>query len=159
MAETTRVHPETGKVLERGVRRLTVRYRDLSEEVEVLGWYSPDDPADDEGLLDGEDGVAIDAALVRLKARAHGLPEPEEVRRVRRRLRLSQQRAGLLLGGGPNAFHKYEKGEVVVSRPMAQLLRLLDRHPELAAELEAGDGSDIADPTSPAPSPSASSPP
>lgn len=141
MTEASRTHPETGKLLERGVRRLTVRYRDLSEEVEVPGWYPPGDPGGDEGLLDGDDGAPIDAALVRLKARAHGLPGPDEVRRIRRRLRLSQERAGLLLGGGPNAFHKYEKGEIVVSRPMAQLLRLLDRHPELAAELQpGGDG-------------------
>jgi hypothetical protein len=33
------------------------------------------------------------------------------------------------------AFHKYEKGEIAMTRSGALLLRLLDRHPELLAEI------------------------
>ena len=60
---------------------------------------------------------------------------PHEVARIRGKLGLSQRKAGRLLGGGPMAFHKYEKGEVAVTRSVSVLLRLLDTHPELLVEI------------------------
>ncbi len=48
---------------------------------------------------------------------------------------MSQREAGRVLGGGPMAFHKYEKGEIAMTRAAAVLLRLLDRHPDLLAEI------------------------
>jgi HTH-type transcriptional regulator/antitoxin MqsA len=54
---------------------------------------------------------------------------------IRERLKLSQRRAGELLGGGPRAFQKYESGEQQVSVPMANLLRLLDKDPRRLADL------------------------
>lgn len=39
----TRIHPETGKTLVRGVRPQTVRFRTLSRVVDVPGWYPEDD--------------------------------------------------------------------------------------------------------------------
>ena len=41
----TRIHPETGKVLRRGVRPQTVIVGSLSRTVDVPGWY-PDDESD-----------------------------------------------------------------------------------------------------------------
>jgi HTH-type transcriptional regulator/antitoxin MqsA len=100
--------------------------------VDLPGWY-PD--GDGDGLHDPADMRALDRVLNRLKAEAEGLPTADDVRRVRRRLRLSQRRAGELLGGGPRAFQKYEAGDVLVSRPMANLLKLLDADPSLIARL------------------------
>ena len=36
----------------------------------------------------------------------------------------------MLLGGGPSAFHKYESGEVLPSRAISNLLRVLEAMPE-----------------------------
>ena len=77
----------------------------------------------------------MDAAYRELRAEAAERLKAEEVRRIRTRLKLSQRRAGEILGGGPRAFQKYESGEVVVSRPMANLLLLLDRDPSRLKEL------------------------
>ena len=44
--------------------------------------------------------------------------------------------AGALFKVGENAFDKYERGLVEPSGPTIQLMVLLDRHPELAAELK-----------------------
>ena len=77
----------------------------------------------------------LDQALNELRAEADGLPTPKDVQRIRRRLKLSQRKAGELLGGGPRAFKKYESGEVVVSKPMANLLQLLDRDPSRLKEI------------------------
>jgi len=39
------------------------------------------------------------------------------------------ERSGLILGGGPNAFQKYESAEVVTSQAISNLLRLLAHDP------------------------------
>ena len=125
------IHPETGEKLTRGVRRTTVRYGGLSRSIDVPGWY----PArkDGDGVLEGADMNRISEALREMKAEAS--LKPAEVRAIRLRLKLSQRKAGEILGGGPRAFQKYESGEVLVSKPMAQLLRLLDRDPRRLKEL------------------------
>lgn len=71
-----------------------------------------------------------DRALHRLKAQAEGLLLPEEVRRMRRTLGLSQRETGLVIGGGPNAFQKYESGEILVSHAISSALRVLEAHPD-----------------------------
>ncbi|WP_244430623.1 type II toxin-antitoxin system MqsA family antitoxin [Methylocystis sp. ATCC 49242] len=55
---------------------------------------------------------------------------------MRTKLKLSQREAGALFNVGENAFDKYERGLVEPSGPTIQLMALLDRHPELAAELK-----------------------
>lgn len=64
-----------------------------------------------------------------LKARAENLLEPSEVKRVRKKLGLTQKEAGLILGGGPNAFQKYESADVATSQAISNLLRLLAHDP------------------------------
>lgn len=58
-----------------------------------------------------------------------------ELRRIRKKLGLTQQQAAILTGGGHNAFSRYEKGLIPVAA-VRNLFRLLDRHPELVAELD-----------------------
>ena len=59
---------------------------------------------------------------------------PEEIKRIRESLGLSQVEAGKRLGGGPSAFAKYEKGSVRPSASLAKMLKFLRSRPE---ELEA----------------------
>lgn len=58
-----------------------------------------------------------------------------EIRRIRRKLRLTQAMAAKITGGGHNAFSRYERGETAPLPAVMNLLRLLDRHPELLREL------------------------
>jgi HTH-type transcriptional regulator/antitoxin MqsA len=58
-----------------------------------------------------------------------------EILRIRETAGLAQQEAAVLLGGGPNAFSKYERGAVIQSEAMDRLLRLIDRFPFLVSEL------------------------
>jgi HTH-type transcriptional regulator/antitoxin MqsA len=134
MPVETRVHPETGKLLKRDVRPTVIRYKGLERTVDLPGWYPEDD---DDGIISGVDGRVADEALREMKAEIASLPKPDEVRRIRQRLKLSQRRASEILGGEPRAFRKYESGEIVVSRPMANLLRLLERDPARLKELVA----------------------
>jgi len=62
----------------------------------------------------------------------------EEIRRIRKKLRLTQTEAARLTGGGPNAFSRYERGETEPVAAVINLLRLLDKHPDLLRELDRG---------------------
>lgn len=58
-----------------------------------------------------------------------GVLAPDEIRRIREGLGLTQVEAGELLGGGPRAFTKYESGTIRPSASVANLLRLLESNP------------------------------
>lgn len=61
--------------------------------------------------------------------------QAQEIRRIRRKLGLSQTAAARLTGGGHNAFSRYERGEAAPLPAVLNLFKLLDRHPELLKEL------------------------
>jgi HTH-type transcriptional regulator/antitoxin MqsA len=61
--------------------------------------------------------------------------QAQEIRRIRRKLGLSQAAAARLTGGGHNAFSRYERGEAAPLPAVVNLLKLLDKHPELLEEL------------------------
>jgi HTH-type transcriptional regulator/antitoxin MqsA len=65
------------------------------------------------------------------------LLEPEDIRRIRKKLGLNQVAAGELIGGGPRAFQKYEAGDLLPSRAISSALILLDNDPAGLRVLEA----------------------
>ena len=67
-----------------------------------------------------------------LQARA---AQRSEIRRIRRKLGLSQAMAAELTGGGHNAFSRYERGESTPLPAVVNLFKLLDHHPDLLKEL------------------------
>ncbi len=126
------VSPETGAPLHRDVRPLTLTFKGESITFDMPGWYG--DQTDD-GIFDPEDMKISDRALNRLKARSEGLLEPEEIKRIRKKLRLTQEAAGNLIGGGARAFQRYEAGDLLPSRAISSALVLLDRDPPALAAL------------------------
>lgn len=120
------VCPVTGSTMQRGVRPMTLTYKDASVTIDMPGWYCAESA---ESVHTGDDMKVSDRALNRLKARQDGLPLPEEIRRIRSRLGLTQEAAGELIGGGPRAFQKYESGDLLPSRAVASALALLDHDP------------------------------
>jgi HTH-type transcriptional regulator/antitoxin MqsA len=127
--EETRIHPETGETLRRGVRRQTLRYGSLTREVEVAGWYPQ---GEGDGIHSGADLAAADLAFRELRDRY-----ARHVREARKRLNLSQEEAGRLIGGGKRAFQKYESGATPPSDAAVGLIELLIRHPEEIETLRA----------------------
>jgi HTH-type transcriptional regulator / antitoxin MqsA len=131
LAETMSA-PESGELLRRGVRPFVVSYKGETITVDLPGYY----PAGDgEGVHVGDDMHAVDDAVRALKEKIEGVPSPATIRRVRTKLKLSQREAGVLLKVGENAFDKYERGLIEPSGPTIQLIKLLDRHPEIADDL------------------------
>ncbi len=67
-----------------------------------------------------------------------GLVDPGFIADVRKKLDLGQREAAEIFGGGVNAFSRYENGKTKPPQALVQLLKLLDRHPELLNEVRAG---------------------
>lgn len=65
-------------------------------------------------------------AMVAFKKGVDGLLSGAQVRAIRERLRLSQNEAAKVFGGGPVAFSKYESDDVTQSEAMDKLLRVAD---------------------------------
>ena len=126
------VCPETGKPMVRDTRPMEITYKGQSTTVDMPGWYCH---KSGESIHTAEDMKVSDAALKELRLEVENLLKPQEVKRIRKKIGLSQRDAGTILGGGPNAFQKYEQDTVTVSKPMSNLLRVLERHPEEVEEL------------------------
>jgi HTH-type transcriptional regulator/antitoxin MqsA len=120
--------------MHRGVRPMTLTYKEKSITFDMPGWYCDQS---EESIHTGEDMKVSDRMLNLLKARSEGLLEPEEIRRIRKKLHLSQEAAGILIGGGPRAFQKYESGSLLPSRAVSSALVLLDHDPEALSVLKA----------------------
>ena len=88
-------------------------------------------------------GVEFDAVSARRYAAAGDAlvlrdreQQRKEIKRIRRKLGLSQVAAARLTGGGHNAFSRYERGEAAPLPAVVNLFRLLDKHPELLKDLK-----------------------
>ncbi len=123
MTDDPLIHPVTGKLLRRDVRPQAVIFGTLTRMVDMPGWY-PDDDSD--SIHTGADTAESDRIFLELKA-AYGA----HVRHIRKdRLKLTQEEAGRLIGGGRRAFQKYESGATPPSDAAVALIELLNRHPE-----------------------------
>jgi HTH-type transcriptional regulator/antitoxin MqsA len=125
--------PETGKPMVRDTQTKTITYKNENATFDMPGWYCHESG---ESLHTVEDMKVSDAALRKLRIKVDKLLDSHEVRAVRKKLHLSQREAGKIIGGGPNAFQKYEQGEVTVSKAVSNFLRVLERHPEEIDELK-----------------------
>jgi HTH-type transcriptional regulator/antitoxin MqsA len=132
----SRICPECGAAMQRRKSQdEVIEFKGESTQVTGLsGWFCS---ACDEAIFDDDSarryGEAGDALIAR--ARAH---RQTEIRRIRKKLGLTQIEAGKLVGVGKVAFSRYERGETQAPEPLVKLLRLVDRHPELLGEIGAG---------------------
>ena len=76
------------------------------------------------------------AEAIKLIAAEIDVQVSAELARIRKKLKLTQQEAARITGGGPNAFSRYERGKARPLPAVTNLFRLLDRHPELLNELQ-----------------------
>lgn len=124
--------PACGGPAVRQVRTDTVEYKGQKASVRVSGHWCD---KCGEAVLGAAALEKRERAFLELRARVEGVLGPHRVAAIRERLKLSQRRAGELLGGGPRAFQKYESGTQQVSVPMTNLLTLLEKDPRRLGEL------------------------
>jgi HTH-type transcriptional regulator / antitoxin MqsA len=133
MADTMVCH-ECGGRMARGAKPVEFEYKGQKIILEQPGWYCA---SCEESVLTGADMMATEPAFLEFKATVDGLAPPKEVSRIRKKLKLPQRKAGLILGGGVHAFQKYESGKDLPTKAMSNLLRLLDNQPALLEHLVA----------------------
>ena len=123
---------DDGTLLAAGKRDLLFSYRGHALTVpEVSGWHCP---VCANCLFDTGEGqrysAAVDAFCAQVDAES-----ATALRATRKKLGLKQAEAGRLFGGGASAFSEYERGKTQPHKSTVLLLKLLDRHPELLAEI------------------------
>ncbi|MFU8797422.1 MAG: type II TA system antitoxin MqsA family protein [Gammaproteobacteria bacterium] len=65
-----------------------------------------------------------------MKNKREEILSPVEIKSLRKILKLTQEQAARICGGGPNAFSRYESGKVRPSKATCNLLLFLAKHPE-----------------------------
>lgn len=118
--------------LRHAVKGVAYEYKGHASVVpKVAGWHCPHCH---EVEFDSGEGERFAAAIKRIAAEIDKR-EAGELVRIRKKLKLTQQQAARITGGGPNAFSRYERGKARPLPAVTNLFRLLDRHPELLNEL------------------------
>lgn len=110
----------------------TIKHAAIQKTVEGLSGWRCDSCGEVEFDAESARRYAAAGDELVLQERAR---QSKEIRRIRRKLGLSQIAAAQLTGGGHNAFSRYERGEVTPLPAVVNLFRLLDRHPELLKDL------------------------
>lgn len=59
-----------------------------------------------------------------------------DIKRIRKKLKLTQQDIAKIFGIGKVAFSRYERGETRHPVPLVKLLKLIERHPDLLNEIQ-----------------------
>lgn len=124
---------DDGTQLELKIKDVTVQAHGAARVVpEVAGWHCPQC-----GEVEFIDQDSSERHMVALNAVWAEVREPEAVslRAIRKKLGLTQAQAGALFGGGASAFSEYERGKTQPHKSTVLLLRLLDKHPNLLAEV------------------------
>ena len=80
-----------------------------------------------ESFLSPDDIKATKKDIVDFKRTVDHLLKTEEIKKIRKKLKLTQQEASKIFGGGVRAFYKYETGENNPHRSLDILLRLIDK--------------------------------
>jgi len=93
-------------------------------------------PACGEVVFDLNGATRVSNFMAEFQAKVNaGIVDPTFITSVREKLDLDQQEAAEIFGGGTNAFSRYETGKVKPPVALVKLFKVLERHPELLAEI------------------------
>ncbi|MDO9069372.1 MAG: type II toxin-antitoxin system MqsA family antitoxin [Deltaproteobacteria bacterium] len=87
-------------------------------------------PACGEAVVEKNSARRAEKLLKDFGRQIDGLLTAVDIKRVRLKLHLTQEQMATVLGGGLKSFARYENGQVVQSKAMDNLLRILDCFPE-----------------------------
>lgn len=95
-------------------------------------------PACGDAVLDAKESRRVNIMVREFNQQVNAaIVDPAFIMAVRKKLDLDQRQAAQIFGGGVNAFSRYENGKTRPPLALVKLLRVLDLHPELLAEVTA----------------------
>jgi HTH-type transcriptional regulator / antitoxin MqsA len=101
---------------------------------EVTGEFCP---ACGETILGTAESARTSALMLEFNKQVNAsIVDPEFISSVRKKLALDQREAAEIFGGGVNAFSRYENGKTKPPLALVKLLKVLERHPDLLAEVK-----------------------
>lgn len=116
------------------IRTIVAKIGGMTHEVsDIHGWFCDD--CDEVEFADEASAQRYAQAMDAL-IEAQRAARAAEIKYLRKRIKLSQRQAGVIFGGGVNAFSRYERGETEPPKSTVTLLRLLNKHPELLDEIK-----------------------
>lgn len=120
--------------LVRGTRDMPYTYKGESTVIPaVTADYCP---ACGEGVLEIKESMRTTELMLNFNKEVNAsFINPDFIVNVRRKLHLDQKEAAEIFGGGVNAFSRYENGKTRPPLALVQLLKVLDRHPNLLDEI------------------------
>ncbi len=93
-------------------------------------------PACDESITDIAETERVMREMQAFNKQVNAaIVDPAFIFNVRKKLDLGQREAAEIFGGGINAFSRYESGKTKPPLALVKLFKLLDRHPDLLAEV------------------------
>ena len=110
-------------LLNREDKVVVYNYKDHTKELIQSGDYCMKCK---EGFLSPKDLKVSQKSIADFRRKVDHLLSTDEVRAIRKKLKLTQEKASSLFGGGIRAFYKYETGENAQSKPLDILLKLVD---------------------------------
>lgn len=118
-------------------RDLSYTYKgEATAFAEVAGEYCP---ACGEGVFDAATSRRVSTEMKAFGKQVNAaIVDPAFISTVRKKLDLDQREAAEIFGGGVNAFSRYENGKTKPPLALVKLFKVLDRHPDLLAEVRAG---------------------
>ena len=120
--------------LVRGIRNIPYTYKGQSTVIpDVAGDFCP---ACGESVLDMAESLRFGESVAAFNKQVNAaIVDPTFIATVRKKLSLDQREAAEIFGGGVNAFSRYETGKTKPPLALIKLLKVLDRHPDLLAEV------------------------
>ncbi len=117
-------------------RDKTYTYKGMSTVIPaVIGHYCPGCA---ESIHDGAETERVMKEIGAFQRQVNAAFVPSNfITDIRKKLDLDQREAAEIFGGGVNAFSHYETGKTKPPLALVKLLKVLDRHPELLAEIRA----------------------
>ena len=122
--------------LRRGRRAIAYVYK--GEQTRIPSVTADFCPKCGESVLGTEESARVSNLMLDFNRQVNAAAvDPDFIASVRKKLQLDQREAAEIFGGGINAFSRYETGRTKPPVALVKLLRVLERHPDLLAEVRA----------------------
>jgi len=118
------------------VRDVPYTYKGKRTVIKAVKGRFCDNPKCREVAMDIDESARTSRQMLEFNKKVNAKLTPVSLlREVREQLKLTQQQAAKIFGGGPNAFSRYESGKTRPPVALVKLFAVLNKHPELFDEI------------------------
>jgi HTH-type transcriptional regulator/antitoxin MqsA len=126
---------ETGNLVA-SVRDVPYVYKGKKTVIKAVKGKFCDNPKCRDVVMDIDESARTSKAMLAFNKKVNARLSPIDLlTEVRGKLKLTQQQAAEVFGGGPNAFSRYESGKTKPPLALVKLFKVLSKHPELFEEI------------------------